>query len=931
MRRRVFVIAGEYSANPRYLPAERRSRAYLSEPHPDLSEEEVARLFFRFPNRSEDGRATPEDWRREFGLDSPIGLPDLFASAAHRSLTSLYRLIGGDYEKTREAITHLFVTSMPGLDPNERMNIGLVPQGLRAVLRLPRRVVAQYVVGTSDSGAWAFAQAVRAARDVDRPMTILVVAGQIIPSGYASQYQIRTVLGEADQARGLDMLAVGDLLMDSFRRNLGLTRDEVEQFLSRLAARKFLAGGFYPSGIAAGRPFKRIVPRTPYFDASDIAAPCCGAAATIVTSDEELAVRAAGFRGPRYRAAPVTEVLAVGEGSSSANVLHRPSPLMFATAVREALVDTADDARLPLSAFSSGAFGVVHDAFPSIELAFLLSMGLSWERSAERMIEGWSNPFGGLLSFGHALGASGLVQVNKAHHLFCGDQRYIKEGPTWRRLGFQSNGALAFATSVGGPLSHIVVGFFRGGYAKMPTASGREMSGRSRPEREAPGGDWPSKRPQVRRVVQSYLRRLEGRVPGKPWFVEGVSYVSVRSALRALSTEDIARLTFDGLERLVVAEHLEEVREQLREVVRVVLGEAERVASMFDAFRLLADEVRALSRTWRAAGFLSPRAAGMPDANLTDRVKECLRVPFAMIFGPAGNSPPRRHVLFLPVFDLTYDKLDGMDVIFSSRDGKLSPVASDPMLLPFWNARFSRPANEAKPSRKGSPSELVEQILDGNDGLESAAELKLLRTWFAPDPARPVLQQALREVGSELALPEPPARAVVYRGEIADGSSLDSLGASQELFGRAAREASVFLEPYETSMHQAAETLTVAAFERPPFHASPDEGMVGVVRFAGEVARAALEHGIVIRAAICPGEGAVFEDISGRPNLASPAFERTDELLAKLRAGPTGPALAIYGAAGDLLERIKHRLEGWELQPGAESGYAIWRGPGPER
>src|SRR5205814_3993554 len=321
MRRRVFVVAGEYSANPRHLPPERRKRAFLAEPHPELTDEEVTRLSFRFPNRSEGGRTRPEDWKREFALSAPIGLNDLFASAAHRALTSLYRLTSTDYRATRDAITDIYVTSMPGLDPNERMNIGLVPQALRAALALTPRVVAQYVVGTSDSGAWAFAQAVRAARNAEQPATILVIAGQIIPAGYASQYQIRTVLGEDDQARGLDMLAVGDLLMDTFRRNLGLSRTEIAEFLTRVAARKFQAGAQYPAGIQSGKPFRREVPRTPYFHASDIAAPCCGAAATIITSDEDLAQAVAGARPKRYRVAPVTEVLAVGEGSSNENFL----------------------------------------------------------------------------------------------------------------------------------------------------------------------------------------------------------------------------------------------------------------------------------------------------------------------------------------------------------------------------------------------------------------------------------------------------------------------------------------------------------------------------------------------------------------------------------------------------------------------------------
>ena len=57
MRRRVYVIAGEYSANPRHLRPEQRSAAWLAEPAPEPAAEELSRLFFRYPNRSEDGRA----------------------------------------------------------------------------------------------------------------------------------------------------------------------------------------------------------------------------------------------------------------------------------------------------------------------------------------------------------------------------------------------------------------------------------------------------------------------------------------------------------------------------------------------------------------------------------------------------------------------------------------------------------------------------------------------------------------------------------------------------------------------------------------------------------------------------------------------------------------------------------------------------------
>ena len=922
MRRRVFVVAGEYSANPRHLPPSRRGRAFLAEPHPEPSREEVTRLFFRYPNRSEDGRTKPEDWKREFGLDSPVGLTDLFASAAHRAITSLWQLTGGDYARARDSITDLYVTSMPGLDPNERMNIGLVPQALRASLALSPRVVAQYVVGTSDSGAWAFTQAVRAARTAEQPATILVVAGQIIPAGYASQYQIRTVLGEDDQRRGLDMLAVGDLLMDAFRRNLGLSREEISEFLTRVAARKFQAGAQYPAGIQAGKPFRRELARTPYFHASDIAAPCCGAAATIITSDEELARTVSSARLKRYRVAPVTEVLGVGEGSSNENFLHRQSPIVFGTAVREALAATADDARLPLSAFVSAGFGVAHDAFPSIELSFLLAMGLSWERSAERMREGWSNPFGGLLSFGHALGASGLVQVNKAHHLFSGDERYVQDGAGPKRQGFRESGAVAYTTSVGGPLSHIVGSLLRGGFERLRPSSERALFRAGQPERSPSVDEWRARRHQLGIVSRAHLSQLHG--PGEPWLVEGTTYVSIRSALRALSGEEVSRLAFDGLEELVLPERLEEVRGQLRQIVLVVLGEAERVASMFDVFRLLTDEVHELATGWREVGWLAPKAAALSDDKVSGKVKETLRVPFAVLSGTSEDPHARRRVLFLPASGLTVSDFDEIDVVWGLRDGSVQPATPDPMLLPFWNSRATRPARERPPDRPGSPTQLVDEILQQKEP-ESAAQLDLLRVWFAADPPRPALEQALRRAGAAVAASPPAYRAVVYLGEIAGRGAMEEPGAAHELVGRAVRDARAFLEAYETSMAQFGDRLALGAFEAPPFRTRPDEGLVGAARFAREVARASMEHGVVVRAVVCAGEGAVYDDAAGRLNLASRATVRAAELLATIRQGPAVPTIAVDGAKSLLVERLQQRLAGWQLDPDGPQGCVVWR------
>src|SRR4051812_9376268 len=746
MRRRVFIVAGEYSANPRDLPPERRSRDFYFGPHPEPAREQMTRLFFRYPNRGDEGRIRPDDWKRVFVFSKPLGLPELFASAAHKALTTLHELRGGDYRRTCESVTDMLVTSMPGLDPYERLNIGLVPQGLQVLLGLSPRARSQFVVGTSDSGAQAFAEAVRTARTAERPSTILVLAGQVIPAGYASQYQIRTVLGEDDQARGLDMLAVGDLLMDALRRSFGLSPQEIEAFLARVSSRKAQTGVNYPAGIHAGLPHKRDLRRTPWFDASDIAVPCCGAAATIVTSDEELVEAIAASKHPRFRTAPLTEVLAVGDGSTNPDLLHRKAPLLFAPAIYSALAATADDARMPVSTFTSSAFGVVHDAFPSIELSFLLALGLGWERGAERMAEGWSNPVGGLLTFGHALGASGLVQVNKAHHLFCVDRRYLLEADS--RQGFREDGALAFTTSVGGPLSHIVCSLFRGGHHNnRPPRQRREQSLPTSPVSAA----WEAKARLLSMLLPSQLRAVP-----EAWLVEGSTSVSIRSCLRALPADEIGRLQFEGLDDLVAPPFLGEVRNRLRTVVRVAQQESERLASMFDVFRLLTDEVRELAAELRTQGRVAPAAAALDERKLADRIKESLRVSLAILSRPAENGAAHRMVRFVRPGELT-------DADFVEAE-TLKRIEASPEALPFWNVRAIRPELPAQPA-SASVSERLGEI--ASRGSRSAAELRLLRTWFSLDPPRALLEHSFRRAGLPLA-DRPQVRAVFYTGEVAD-------------------------------------------------------------------------------------------------------------------------------------------------------------------
>ena len=91
------------------------------------------------------------------------------------------------------------------------------------------------------------------------------------------------------------------------------------------------------------------------------------------------------------------------------------------------------------------------------------------------------------------------------------------------------------------------------------------------------------------------------------------------------------------------------------------------------------------------------------------------------------------------------------------------------------------------------------------------------------------------------------------------------------------------------------------------------------------MARSALQHGIVVRAAACAGEGWVYEDSNGRPSVLSPAATRVNQLLAGARASAQGrPAFALEGASALLISVLEQRVAGWEK---VSDSPTLWLGP----
>ncbi|WP_428268660.1 hypothetical protein [Haliangium sp.] len=925
MRHRVYVVAAEYSAPlpvlARQTPADyRRAPAHLAD-------DEVERTVFTAP-------APGQSWA-DLGAPAAPTLTDLVASAGHRALATLHALTGASsFAETCWSVTDLLVTSMPllGAVPGS-VNTGLIPQMLRELLGLDFDCHCQFVSGTSDTGAGAFAGAVRIAQS--RPATILVTAGQMIPYGYRGQYRIRSVFTDDEQAQGLDMMAVGDGLMDALRRAnapAAVSRERTLDWLDEVRRRKLDAGTGYaaalgPAAARIGIAAERFVTR--YFRAADVARAGCGAAAVVITSDPTVlaALRAhaddAGW-AERYANTPAVEVVGVGEGTTNPRFLARQSPLVGVAAMRQALAAAADDADLPMSVYADSAFAVLHDAFPSLELAFLLAIGLDWRRATLRMSTWWSNPCGGLVAFGNAVGASGLVHVCKAFHVFAGDRRHVRTPAPVQR--FRREGAFGFAGSVGGPLSHVVVSVLRGGVPLTPADREAFFDDAAPPERrrQARASAEHRRREQLRVATRVYVGRL-GAHETDLALIEAATELDARSCAQALTPAVIDTLRLDHVRRLVEDAHFETCRDELRALLhdfamreRAATDMLESQAARDHYNRSLAD----LLRTWCDRDALrarpDPPDAG-PDARdgalLLKILKQCVRVPVLLLIGAAPSAnhhdpltadrdletlaghPPLRRLHFVPHLDL----VDDADFVHMDMDAEQAGwLTTNAALLPWWSVRATRapgsPAlvrtDAAGAGSDPDPDTVFESLSAPGRALadERLPELAFLRAYFAPSGPQAAVDLALRDLGLAPAAGDDPAHAarvpaIFYKNDIIGSSHIGDVHKAYELLGRAVQRARGWFGMYASTCAQHGDSVSLVSLDRrleptaaEAAHARA-EAVSNAARFARDVAEWCLGHGIPLRTVVSFGHGRPYRDVNDDRSVASDSAIRGARLL----------------------------------------------------
>jgi len=391
-------------------------------------------------------------------------LEQLLRSAGERALTGT----GLPPDHLRSRVTHLLATTMPEVKL-EDMSIGLLSTRLKSALRLAPNCQARFEVGSSDAGASSFATAWYATRGSEQARTTLVLAGQVMPSGSEAIRAISKVLEPAERSLGMNMLAIGDLYMDLFARWWGLDtcatrlnppahmrteREAVRDMIDQVTRVKLrLAEEYRPVNRSGEVDFG--APSTEWFRIGHIAPAVTGGAAVLMTNDRALVETWTQARGQNGR---VLRILGVGEGEAQSAVGRRPAPLCFLRSVRQAISALGRDAGVNLDFLRSCSFALLHDAFLSIEIGFLFALGMRPLEALQRQLSFWTNPYGGLTSFGHAIGASGLVQVVKAFHIFTHREDFFahKALPLHPRFDNRDGRLHALTTSVGGPLTHVV-------------------------------------------------------------------------------------------------------------------------------------------------------------------------------------------------------------------------------------------------------------------------------------------------------------------------------------------------------------------------------------------------------------------------------------------------------------------------------------------
>jgi len=840
-------------------------------------------------------------------------LEELMCRAGERALDMLHL---GDEGRLR--IDQLLLTTMPDVGGTAMAHAIHLPNVLKRRLQLAETCQARFEVGSSDAGASLFASAVHLLKGLDEPGTALVVAGQIMPGGRDAIQTVAQVLDTPERAQGVTMIAVGDLLLDleawqwrqAEGRRLflsGLSVDEAtadaavpppEAFAAEVEAvvrHKLALAEEYPAAQRRGHGGpgpERGARISRWMTDWHVALASNGACAVVLTTDETLVRRWLSATGQRR----IVRVLGVGEGDADPRLAMRAEPVAFFKSVRQALVSLRRATDTNHEFLRASAFAVLHDAFPSIEHAFLLGLGFSPSEALRRSQTYWPNPYGGLTAFGHALAASGLVQIAKAFHVFTCAPAYIRgrPGPLHPDTVNTDEALHCLTTSVGGPLSHIVATLLQS--CPVPEAPGTPLLEPFRPRKR-------------HRLNRALLRDFEGKTRWLSRLAERYrEALAIHGPAQCPPGTDLA---------LVEARTHFDLRLMTLPLPAAFLADHARHPAA--AAALAAPSVEAAREAVRTALAADPehlRDPADPEAReaAERRIFADLRVPVAVVTGPA---PPDTEPGVVRAFALLTDTaadagVGDLVMVRQARAGAypvvegVLPVDRLPGLVPPWYRGLCAPDAErdaalldpASPVRsldvdnhlRETPvSVLLDRLVTGPldaelmGALQALGALVVERLIAQPErvppngavrllhelalqsePSRTRLATAIRGLtGASDAEPAPvPEPLAYFELDLVDAGGQSDAGLVTRLtaVSEALRRSDGWLAGAQVTHGRVGDAFGVTIRQS----LGAEAAWRAVLRFAGEVHHTCRAAGIAVRSGICVGLGVAFPEVFGR-------------------------------------------------------------------
>jgi len=879
-------------------------------------------------------------------------------------------------DQGRLAITRLLLTTMPDVGGAAIGHAIHLPNLLKRRLQLAEACQARFEIGSSDAGASLFASAVHLLRGLAEPSTALVVAGQVMPGGRDAIQTVAQVLDAPERDRGLTMLAVGDLLMDL---QAWQWRHEVQRraFLTGLSVSEPVADVPDPGAVEFARQVEAAVssklalaseyPAAQRADAQrpadasavsrwltdwHLALASNGACAVVLTTDEALVRQWLGSTGQRR----VVRVLGVGEGDADPRLAMRGEPFLFFKSVRQALVSLRRNTDTNHDFLRGSAFTVLHDAFPSIEHAFLLGLGFSPVEALERARTYWPNPYGGLTAFGHALAASGLVQIAKAFHVFTRPDAYFPddEGPARPGLHLDFTQARepvhALTTSVGGPLSHIVATLLQSTPVEVAAEGEVRLPGPFEPKRrhqlnEPLVKDFESKTRWVAQLATAYRSALhqhrERLVGPDGWVavVEARTHLDLRLVPWPLPRAFVERFTpaDPALAPVLGASDLEAARAAMR----LASGEAEDRTS-WERARVpvalvtgaLPDRERVRELVWLTDGAVDCEVGGLVRLDADGRVAlACLPDDAAPGLVPAWyrgleHTPSEAGGPVGLAADEPFDYVNPDDHLCATRLSDVLQRVVTQALEP-----------DVMSALQGLGTLLVSRVVSSPSHRPANGVLRLLHELVVrPEPSRWRLATALRQVaGLRDDQPAPTTEALAYcEFDVvgAGDSTSGDLATRFATLGEAIRRAEGWLAGSAVTHGRVGDAFATTV----RFPPAPTLAWRTTLRFAYEVHRSCGRAGIPLRTAVCVGEGVAFPDVHGRFGIAGGLQKRAHLTLAQApgfrRGGPeprTSGLALVLSEVHDLEVAAAAADELWRglLGPDADTLETITRGPLP--